>query len=250
MKPTPTPEMIEAAAKKQFELHHLTRWETASDEERSSHLFDAQSVLSAALSAKPAAAVVGERDGWKLVPIEPTPEMIDAGRIARWNIEGGYGGPSSWEAMLAAAPPAPDGWQPDAGLQWHLDRIGEEIAAGRKQNALAYLSFAFAETSSELDRMRRELAEVSDLLKDPAAVRINYLRGEIACQSLIDEARAGAFREAAAVAELDADWSAFGKKNLEPWDTGPDTVRDYRLGIVAGRAIAAAIRAKAEETRT
>lgn len=42
--------------------------------------------------------------GWVLVPKEPTEEMITAGRIARMNIEGGYSGPSSWEAMIAAAP--------------------------------------------------------------------------------------------------------------------------------------------------
>lgn len=33
-----------------------------------------------------------------------------------------------------------------------------------------------------------EKAAVYDLLKDPAAVRVNYLRGTIACQNLIDEA--------------------------------------------------------------
>ncbi|MCZ4089308.1 hypothetical protein [Sinorhizobium psoraleae] len=43
-------------------------------------------------------------DGWKLVPIEPTPEMIEAGRIARMNVAGGYDGPSGWEAMLDSAP--------------------------------------------------------------------------------------------------------------------------------------------------
>ena len=42
--------------------------------------------------------------GWQLVPIEPTEAMIEAGRMARMNIQGGYSGPSSWEAMLAAAP--------------------------------------------------------------------------------------------------------------------------------------------------
>jgi len=42
--------------------------------------------------------------GWKLVPIEPTPDMIEAGRIARLNAAGGYDGPSGWEAMLNAAP--------------------------------------------------------------------------------------------------------------------------------------------------
>lgn len=51
-----------------------------------------------------------------------------------------------------------------------------------------------------------------------------------------------ALERAAVVAEGDADWSAFGKTNIEPWDTGPDAIRDYRLGIATGRAIAARIR--------
>ncbi|WP_374290134.1 hypothetical protein [Paenirhodobacter enshiensis] len=51
-------------------------------------------------------------------------------------------------------------------------------------------------------------------------------------------------REAAAqIAERDCDWSAFGKAGIPEWDGGPDGIRDYRLGIRVGRAIAAAIRA-------
>lgn len=55
---------------------------------------------------------VGVPDGWQLVPIEPTDEMIAAGRMARMNAVGGYAGPSGWQATLAAAPqpPAEDGW--------------------------------------------------------------------------------------------------------------------------------------------
>lgn len=59
-------------------------------------------------------------DGWKLVPVEPTPEMISAGECAHWNkerdacsptpTEFSYdgGGPIgyAWTAMLAAAPQA------------------------------------------------------------------------------------------------------------------------------------------------
>ena len=33
-----------------------------------------------------------------------------------------------------------------------------------------------------------ERERTANLLKDPAAVRLNYLRGDIACQTLIDEA--------------------------------------------------------------
>jgi hypothetical protein len=49
--------------------------------------------------------------------------------------------------------------------------------------------------------------------------------------------------EAAKVAERDVDWSLFGKRDIPQWDGGPDGIRDYRIGIAAGRAIAAEIRA-------
>lgn len=42
--------------------------------------------------------------GWQLVPINPTAAMIEAGRMARMNVAGGYDGPGGWEAMLAVAP--------------------------------------------------------------------------------------------------------------------------------------------------
>lgn len=62
-----------------------------------------------------------------------------------------------------------------------------------------------------------------------------------------DAVRRAALEEAARIAELDADWSRFGKGDIEPWGNGPDGVRDYRLGIVTGRSIAAAIRALATQ---
>ena len=54
----------------------------------------------AALAQQPLSAP----SGWQLVPVEPTDAMIEAGRMARMNIAGGYGGPGGWEAMLSAAP--------------------------------------------------------------------------------------------------------------------------------------------------
>jgi hypothetical protein len=58
--------------------------------------------------------------GWKLVPIEPTEAMVEAGRIARMNIAGGYDGPSGWEAMLDVAPESPTdlsvGWEAEEKL--------------------------------------------------------------------------------------------------------------------------------------
>lgn len=52
-------------------------------------------------------------------------------------------------------------------------------------------------------------------------------------------------REACAlVAERDTDWTAFGNQNVQPWENGFDSIRDYRLGISTGRTIAAAIRSR------
>jgi hypothetical protein len=65
-------------------------------------------------------------------------------------------------------------------------------------------------------------------------------------ERLLSEARNKALEDAARAAERDCDWTAFGKAGIEEWDGGPDGVRDYRLGIRAGRAIAAAIRALRE----
>lgn len=59
-------------------------WET--------HVYAANQVLTALQAA-----------GYVVVPKEPTEAMLQAGRVARMNIEGGYGGPGPWEAMLAAS---------------------------------------------------------------------------------------------------------------------------------------------------
>ena len=92
----------------------------------------------AALSVQLAAAVVGEPEGWTLVPIVPTQRMIDAGK--QWTK------PSYiYDAMLEAAPSPPDG-------------------AGRKQNALTYLSCAFAEISHRQDELRRLGAQMSNVI--------------------------------------------------------------------------------------
>lgn len=57
------------------------------------------------------------------------------------------------------------------------------------------------ERQESIARLRQELANFRALLKDPAAVRVNYLRGDIACQSLIDEARDKALEAAAVLIE-------------------------------------------------
>lgn len=90
----------------------------------------------------------------------------------------------------------------------------------------------------------RGLEEANGLMAQAAAedgARIRLLEQQLST------AREEAFEEAAQVAERDVDWSAFGKAAIEPWEKGQDSLRDYRLGIVVGRAIAAAIRSLGEK---
>lgn len=61
-------------------------------------------VLKAALSA---AAKPVEPEGWKLVPVEPTPEMLRAIRRQRSGARVGKGDRADWAAWLTAAPSAP-----------------------------------------------------------------------------------------------------------------------------------------------
>lgn len=56
------------------------------------------------------------------------------------------------------------------------------------------------------------------------------------------ECEARQIERCAKVAERDVHWTRFGQADLDPWEGGADGYRDYRLGIIAGRSIAAAIR--------
>jgi hypothetical protein len=77
-------------------------WDQIGSYRRAWYLSDARAALKALDEHE------GE-GGFVRVPVEPTEEMLAAGRLARMNIEGGYGGPGPWEAMLAAAPRHDDG---------------------------------------------------------------------------------------------------------------------------------------------
>ena len=99
-----------------------------------------------------------------------------------------------------------------------------------------------------------------------AALRIRELEGRDALRSITAfemekrmaelegkaaSARKEALEEAAKVAERDADWTRFGKQEVvQQFEGGYDSIREYRLGIIAGRAIAAAIRALASKEPT
>lgn len=51
-----------------------------------------------------------------------------------------------------------------------------------------------------------------------------------------------ALERAAQTAEIDADWTRFGKPNTFQFEDGVDPIREYRIGIAVGRAIAGQIR--------
>lgn len=69
------------------------------------------------------------------------------------------------------------------GHTWCEDRIeDDDIEYIRLDEHERALSQAYERGKSESE------ARMAEILKDPAAVRVNYLRGGIACQPLIDEA--------------------------------------------------------------
>lgn len=61
-------------------------------------------------------------------------------------------------------------------------------------------TIAHALLAAEQRGEEKKAAEIEALLKDPVAVRANYLRGGIACQPLIDEAERRGLEKAAEVA--------------------------------------------------
>ena len=65
------------------------------------------------LSLQPHTEAQAVPDGWRLVPVEPTEEMIRAGNVKTWVLPCGY----CWSAMLSAAPPPPER-EPLSDDQW------------------------------------------------------------------------------------------------------------------------------------
>ena len=68
------------------------------------------------------------RSGWKLVPVEPTEEMIQAGHIATTQY-GAYSNPVIWptkcyRAMLAASPTPPEPDEGMVGWKWFAKKGG------------------------------------------------------------------------------------------------------------------------------
>jgi NTP pyrophosphatase (non-canonical NTP hydrolase) len=102
--------------------------------------------------------------GWKLVPIEPTDAMVDAGRVARMNVAGGYEGPSGWQAMLDAAPPPYThislGWRPVSCLK--LRMMAGKL---RKANPSDETAALLEEAAADIERLAHASAELSVAVK-------------------------------------------------------------------------------------
>jgi hypothetical protein len=104
---------------------------------------DYNDAIQRSANASRSSAIVEPMAGWKLVPVEPTPEMMAANSDAS--------GPrdqatiDDWHAMLAAAPPSP---QPHTGRAWVSEAL-HETAVG------------------ELRILKRTLEMQSSIMRDP-----------------------------------------------------------------------------------
>jgi hypothetical protein len=111
---------VEAKARELYEAYRtehpdarMYSWEQQPFEPTREHWREkARAALKAALSAQPAehpAAPVGVPDGWKLVPVEATDDMLKAAYPLHWWDGPGQRLKQDYRTLLAAAPSAPQG---------------------------------------------------------------------------------------------------------------------------------------------
>lgn len=140
MKPTPTPDLLKAAVESvwKYSLVIESSVRRGDGPDQYAGVVEALQLVKdarAALSV-PAEAVVGETEGWKLVPIEPTAKM----HKAAWDSCDNGMKPGAdwkpfnaqlWRAMLDAAPSAPEGESPQEKFsRWLNDGPKLAKAAG------------------------------------------------------------------------------------------------------------------------
>lgn len=107
-----TDEMVERAAKAVAAFLHAGEFQSPDQNwaQMSKHQKAQARALVQTVTAAIQVQAQGVPEGWKLVPVEPTPQMRQAFHAAHEEYEGGSGvAPDlQWQAMLAAAPlPAP-----------------------------------------------------------------------------------------------------------------------------------------------
>jgi hypothetical protein len=98
-------------------------------------------------------------DKWKLVPVEPTPEMLEAGRKAVTTLALESATKRAWAAMLAAAPQPPEPGRAESDIEWQARgyrMIRAAVIGGHGEDNelpewLAYDVLAMATTVAEFD---------------------------------------------------------------------------------------------------
>ena len=135
--------------------------------------------------------------GWKLVPVEPTEEMLDSfyanvvvqmtGTVS--NFKGGY------QAMLAAAPDAPSA-EPVAVVDANDDGYWADILPNRSVKVGQPLYAIPPDAAAEIARLRAEVERLTE------QVRYRANSHEINC-GLIAEKTATIAQQAERIAELD-----------------------------------------------
>ena len=151
-----TPDELRALADALHWVQYTADWQACDQ---------AADYLRAQADAHPAPAVPA---GWKLVPVEPTEEMLDAGYFTNHGANRGI-----YRAMLAAAPAAPA--RPDPQMardSAELRRLCAARDAERKARREAQVQVAaLKEEVARLEPMRQRAADIARLTAECERLR-------------------------------------------------------------------------------
>ena len=116
------------------ETEHHCEWHIQQERKRLHTIVDAARLSLSIATPQPSAVP----SGWKLVPVEPTPEMA---KVSTWDMNSFYSASKVWADMLAAAPSAPATVQGDADnyrwLREHHNDVNSDIGVYDGVNILA-----------------------------------------------------------------------------------------------------------------
>ena len=99
----------------------------------------------------------GVPEGWKLVPVEPTPEMMKAGCAVPLNKAARHN--SCYRAMLAAAPAQPAAHHTEQALEMVAPAQPEKVAHSAQWPTTPGLSARPSDDEPEVQRLREAVAE-------------------------------------------------------------------------------------------
>lgn len=137
-------------------------------------------------NASPPASALAIPQGWKLVPIEPTPEMIEAADAKDDLGSAVFGEPDfpashpvAYRAMVEAAPLMPTDTEFTGYMAMIVDETGKVLAASGDPVEQAMVDHmlkaappALADASGEVERVREAAAKCDPVLRDKPSVKV------------------------------------------------------------------------------